>query len=146
MTKTYKWETPNGNKIEMTIVVEHITEDIAYADGWNIPICCDYWKRDIVTMKVNGKNTELKELYLEGNIDCVLIDRMGKDRLLVAIPPEIVNEVYGEERKTEHENLKKELLAAKEFEKHQERIYKMMDAEPENELGPIQKNICVNKE
>lgn len=77
MTKTYNWTTPRGAAIQATISVEHITRETISADGWPVEVSCDRWQRTVDSMTVNGQPTELKELYTEGNTQCILIKYVG---------------------------------------------------------------------
>lgn len=122
-TKTYNWTTPRGAKIKMSITVEHITKDKTSADGWEMEVSCDKWRRTIDEIKVNGKDTKLKQLHIENGVDCVLIDQRGKDRVLVAIPPEIANEIFGEER----ESIARSREIAKKYEDHYNAVRRMMN-------------------
>lgn len=99
MTKTYTWTTARGAQIAATITSNHITKETVYADGWNVECDCSKYVYSVDALTVNGKATELKELWTERGVECILIARKGKDRVLVAIPEDIAAEVYAEERK-----------------------------------------------
>lgn len=127
VTKTYNWTTQRGAKISATITVEHITTKIADADGFKLPVKCSEWVRTVNCLTVNGKETEMHELYNERGTRCILIGRVGKDRVLVALPADVVDSVYGEEiaenkRKIDH-TIKVENAAAA----HRAAVYKMMN-------------------
>lgn len=127
VTKTYNWTTPRGAKVSATITVEHITTKIADADGFKLPVKCSEWVRSVDSLTVNGKETEMHELYNERGTRCILIGRVGKDRVLVALPADVVDAVYGEEiaelnRKIDH-TIKVENAAAA----HRTAVYKMMN-------------------
>lgn len=132
MTKTYNWTTAHGSKVEMNITVEHVTSETAYADGMNIEVKCDRWTRLINTMLVNGKETAQKELgvYIEGRQNketkIVRIGRKGKDYLMVAIPEEIADEIYGEEAKADKEKWEKARATEKAYDDHRAMMKKAM--------------------
>lgn len=121
-TKTYNWTTPRGAKIKMTITVEHVMKEKTSADGWEMEVSCNKWRRTIEEIKVNGKDTNLKELHRESGTDCVLIDKRGKDKILVAIPSEITAEIFGEER----ESVARSREIAKKYEDHYNAVRRMM--------------------
>lgn len=98
MTKTYHWTTPRGAKIAATITSEHVTHDIVDADGYKIEVKCDRWDYRVDDITVNGKPTELKRLWIEDGKRCILIGMRGKDRILVALPADVEQDVYGEEK------------------------------------------------
>lgn len=123
MTKTYSWTTPRGAKIEATITVEHITRKTISADGWPIEINCDEWHRHVESMIVNGKPTALKEL----DTDYILVGRHGKDVILVALPQNVRDEVYGEERAANAERLAREIALEKKLDAHRAMMRKAMD-------------------
>ena len=62
-TKSYTWTTPRGAKIEAVVTVEHITRELIDADGHKIVANCNDWVRRVDRMTVNGKTTEMKELW-----------------------------------------------------------------------------------
>lgn len=98
MTETYTWTTQRGAIISATITVNHITTKTVNADGFKFEVPCSEWERTIDSLTVNGKTTKLKEFYLERGEECILFDRIGKDRLLIAIPENVKEAIYGEER------------------------------------------------
>ena len=112
MTKTYAWTTARGAKISATITSTHITRETVYADGWNVECDCSKYTYSVDELTVNGKPTELKEMWNERGIPCILIDRKGNDRVLAAIPDDIAADIYGEER----EENKRKFEAAKKAE------------------------------
>lgn len=112
MTKTYTWTTAKGAKVVATITSNHITRETVYADGFNIECDCSKYTYRVDALTVNGKSTELKELWTERGIRCILIARKGKDRVLAVIPEDVVAEVYAEER----EETKRKLEAEKKLE------------------------------
>lgn len=118
----FEWVTPKGAKIEATIVVEHITREIIDSDGFKIVGNCDEWRRNVENFAINGSETDLKELWNEHGIRCILYGRHGRDRLLVALPKNVEEAVYGEET----EALKHQLAAAAESEKAYNDHYNMV--------------------
>lgn len=110
MTSTYKWTTTRGAKIIATITAEHITRETISADGWTIEVDCDRWMYHVDSLTVNGRHTKLQELRFECNRDCILIDRIGKDKVLVALPEDVVEAVYGEERSAKRRKSRKEQI------------------------------------
>ena len=112
MTKTYTWTTARGAQIAATITSNHITRETVYADGWNVECDCSKYSYSVDALTANGKATELKELWTERGVECILIARKGKDRVLVAIPDDVAADVYGEERA----ETARKLAAAKEIE------------------------------
>ena len=127
MTHTYNWTTARGAKISATITVTHITRDTAYADGFNIEVSADRWERTVDSMTVNGKPTKLRELYNERGTKCILSDRIGKDRILVALPSDVEEAIYGEERLESARKLDAAIKAEKEYDAHVAAVCKMMD-------------------
>ena len=127
MTKTYSWTTPRGAKISATITVEHITTKVVDADGFKVETKCSEWRRSVDSMTVNGKAAKLHELYTERGTRCILIDRIGKDRVLVALPADVVNAVYGEEIAENKLRLERADRVEKSVSAHREAVYKMMN-------------------
>ena len=113
MTETYKWTTTRGAKIEATITVNHITRETVDADGFKINVNCDEWQRTVDKMMVNEKPAKTAELTYEQGMYCILIDRIGKNRVLVAIPQNVVDAIYGEQNRA----IASQLEAAHKFEK-----------------------------
>lgn len=127
MTTTYTWTTPRGAKISATITVEHITREVSFADGWNIETECDRWTRTVDSMTVNGKPTKMRELHDERGTACILIDRIGKDRLLVALPADVEAAIYGEERSASASKLNAAIAAERAYNEHVSAVEKMMN-------------------
>lgn len=127
MTNTYTWTTPRGAKISATITVTHVTRETIYADGAQIEVDCSCWERSVDSMTVNGKPTKLHELYNERGTDCILIDRVGKDRILVALPSEVSSAVYGEERADRARRIAAHNAIMSEVEAHRAAVEKMMN-------------------
>lgn len=126
MTKTYQWTTARGAKIEATITVEHITRETVYADGWNIEVDCSKYTYSVDALTVNGKQTALRQMWYERGTRCILIDRKGKDRVLVAIPAEIASEIYAEETAERKEQMEAAQKAEAAYNAHCEMMRKAM--------------------
>ena len=126
-TKTYNWTTPRGAKVSATITVDHITSKTINSDGFQIEVDCNEWYYQVDDMTVNGKPTELKQLYMEGNQRCILIARRGKDRVLAALPADIENDIYGEEREYKRNKIEKNDALWKKHEAERESILKAMN-------------------
>ncbi len=126
MTKTYTWKTPRGAEIEATIRVEHCTSRNTSADGWEMEVKCDEWFRLVEDMKVNGKATKMMELTKYLDQDCIMIDKVGKDKVLVAIPAEVVEELFGEERRGKKAREEANDRLEEKMEAHRKAVYNMM--------------------
>lgn len=126
MTKTYTWKTPRGAQIEATIRVEHETTAKTSADGWEMEVKCDSWFRIVEDMKVNGRATKMMELTKYGDQDCIMIDKAGKDKVLVAIPADVVEDLFGEERRTEKAIDEANDRLEEKMEAHRKAVYNMM--------------------
>ena len=126
MTKTYNWTTARGAKISATITSEHITSQTVYADGWNIKTKCSEYKYTVDAVTVNGKATELKELWIEKGMRCIMIARQGRDRVLVALPQDVIDSVYGDEMDELNRRLAAAEKAEKEYNAHCEMMRKAM--------------------
>lgn len=126
MTKTYNWTTARGAKISATITSEHITSKTTYADGWTVETKCNEYNYNVDAITVNGKTTELKKLWTEKGVRCILIARKGSDRVLVALPQDVIDSVYGEEQAEMERCLAAEEKAEKEYNAHCEMMRKAM--------------------
>lgn len=124
---TYKWTTARGANVELTVDVKHITTEKASADGFDLDVKCDKWHRSVSECLVNGKATALKELCYERGMCCVLIGRQGKDRILVALPKDVEEAIYGEERKEAKEKEARRAEVEKAYQAHREMMRKAMD-------------------
>lgn len=127
MTNTYTWTTPRGAKIEATITATHITTRTVDADGFKVDTKCDQWIRTVDAMTKDGKPTALKELWCERGTECIMIGRIGKDRLLVALPANVVSAVYGEEREATKRKRDASYAAEKAYMDHYNMVRKAMD-------------------
>lgn len=125
MTNTYNWVTPSGNQVSATITVTHVTRDIDYADGWNIEVNADYWRRNVDKLTVNGKETKLREL--DNFSQCILIDRVGKDRIMVKLPQDVIDAIYGEERRNNERKLENAVKNEREYQAHVNAVLKIMN-------------------
>ncbi|HWS42101.1 MAG TPA: hypothetical protein VN421_03325 [Pseudoflavonifractor sp.] len=126
MTNTYTWTTAKGAAIEATITVTHITTETVDADGYKVDVKCDRWQRTVDSITVNGNATKLRELWNEKGTACLLIDRIGKDRLLIVIPTDVVTAIYGEEREVTARRIKAARAADAEYTASYNRIKKAM--------------------
>ena len=125
MTNTYNWVTPSGNQVSATITVTHVTRDIDYADGWNIEVNSDYWRRNVDKLTVNGKETSLRDL--DNFAQCILIDRVGKDRIMVKLPQDVIDAIYGDERRNNERKLENAIKNEREYQAHVNAVLKMMN-------------------
>ncbi len=96
--KTYIWTTPKGSSVELVVEIEHITAKTVDADGFKVNVECDEWNRKIVNCMVNGKQTEMMKFWREKGVNCILIGKRGNNRMLIALPDIVDNDIYGEER------------------------------------------------
>lgn len=126
-TKSYSWTTPRGVKVEATFTVKHITSHTVWSDGWEVETKCQEWHYQCDALTINGKQTKYREWYSEKGIPCVLFDRIGKDRMLVAIPDKIYQELTAEER--EYNRIKSERIekTMEAYESHRRSVEKMMN-------------------
>ena len=135
MTNTYTWTTPRGAKVEATITVNHITTEHRDLDGIGYEAKCNYWRRTVDTMTINGQPTKMKELgYYAGK--CVIsVDRIkrGKvyDTVMVAVPADVEESIYSEERAyIARKNAANEKAEA-EYQKNRRSVLKAMDDDAE---------------
>ncbi len=113
--------------MELTVDVKHITTKEINADGHIFDVKCDEWHRSVSECRVNGKATALKELCYERGMSCVLVGRQGKDRILVALPKDVEEAIYGEERKAAKEKETRRAEVEKAYQAHREMMRKAMD-------------------
>lgn len=126
MTKTYTWTTPKGAKIEATITTEHITKKTVSADGWPIEIKCNDWVYTLDELKVNGKPTKMKMLSQYAGQDCIIIDKVGKDTVMAAIPADISEDIYGEERRQAKARFDANVEFERKMDAKRQAVYDMM--------------------
>lgn len=127
MTQTYTWTTPKGAEIVATITTEHITRETVDADGFKVEVNCSRYDYSVDAMTVNGKPTDLKRLWTERGVNCILIAYQGKNRVLVAIPDDIAAEIYGEERAEAAARLERSMAAEAAYNAHREMMRRAMD-------------------
>lgn len=127
MTKTYTWTTPKGAKIEATITTKHITRKTVSADGWPVEVKCSEWFYTLDDLKVNGKATKMKELSQYAGQDCIIIDKVGKDTVMAAIPADVSEEIYGEKRREVEARIKANIELDRKMEEHRQAVYDMMN-------------------
>lgn len=126
MTKTYTWTTPKGAEIVATITTEHITRETVDADGFKVEVNCSRYDYSVDAMTVNGKPTDLKQLWTERGVNCILIAYQGKNRVLAAIPDDIAAEIYGEERAEAAARLERSMAAEAAYNAHREMMRRAM--------------------
>lgn len=127
MTKTYAWTTAKDAEIVATITTEHITRETVDADGFKVEVNCSRYDYSVDAMTVNGNPTDLKELWTERGVNCILIAYRGKNRILVAIPDDIAAEIYGEERAEAAAKLERSIAAEAAYNAHREMMRRAMD-------------------
>lgn len=123
---TFAWTTARGAKVELSVEVRHITTETVNADGVAVAVKCDKWEREVTECRLNGKDTALKELWNERGTRCILIGRRGKDRILVALPKDVEEAIYGEERKAAKEKEVRRAEVEKAYQAHREMMRKAM--------------------
>lgn len=124
MEMQFSWQTPKGAKIEMTVTVEHITRKTVDADGWKCDVDCDEWYYECTSMTVNGNSQAIHSL---DNIHKrVVVGRQGRNEIGATLPADVVEAIYGEERRAADEKLQRELAAEAAYNAHYERVRKAM--------------------
>lgn len=126
MTKTFKWETPKGAKMEMTVSIERVTSEVINADGHEIECSCDRWERRVESCKINGTDTGRKELGIVCGVRAVLIGRSGKQDIAAALPADVVDAIYGDEARANEEKLERAIALEKKVEAEREMMRKVM--------------------
>lgn len=120
----FEWTTPKGAAIAMDVTVEHITRETVDADGWKCEVNCDKWLRECTAMTVNGKPQAMHSL---DNIHKrVTIGRQGRQEMGATLPADVVEAIYGEERRARAAKLERELAAAARYEAHYNKVRKAM--------------------
>lgn len=121
---SFAWTTQKGAKIEMTVTVEHITRETIDADGWKCEVNCDKWFRECTAMTVNGKPQAMHRL---DNIhERVITGRQGRNEIGATLPADVVEAIYGEERRARAAKLERELDAAARYEADYKKVVKAM--------------------
>ena len=123
---TFAWTTARGANVELTVDVKHITTETVNADGFEMDVKCDKWQRSVSECRVNGKATALKELCYERGMCCVLVGYQGKNRILIALPKDVGEAIYGEERKAAKEKEARRAEIEKDYQAHREMMRKAM--------------------
>jgi hypothetical protein len=103
MKKAFAWTTPKGAKIEATITVEHITRKIVDADGDKVEVSCDEWFRNVEAITVNGKETEMRNLWQKDGRQIIVIGKRGNDYLMVVVPSDVEEYLYSGEREQQRQ-------------------------------------------
>lgn len=126
MTKSFAWTTPRGAKVEMMVNVKHVTSEVISADGFPVECACDRWEREIVSCKVNGRGTALRILGIVCGKESVIIDRRGSQDIAAALPQNVIDAIYGEERTAKMAKLDAEIAVEKKYEEHRAMMRKAM--------------------
>lgn len=123
---SFAWTTQKGAKIEMTVTVEHVTRETIDSDGWKCEVNCDKWFRECTAMTINGKPQAMHKLSYFGNKDTVVIGYQGRNPMGATLPADVVEAIYGEERRARAAKLERELAAAARYEAHYKKVVKAM--------------------
>lgn len=124
MEKKFSWVTPKGAKIDATFWVEHITRKTVDADGWKCEVDADEWFRECTAMTINGKPQAMHNL---DNIHKrVVVGRQGRQEIGAVLPADVLEGLYGDERRAAEAKLKCELAAEAAYNAHYERVRKAM--------------------
>lgn len=124
--KTDNWETERGAKIELT--TEHITSEIIDLDGDKAEVKADRIR--IVELKVNGVNHQATLQNYQGKKVLNFGEKAinGKIHpLMVLIPDNTYQEIWGEYDKRQNTKLEAGLKADAEYQKHYNKVKKMME-------------------
>lgn len=89
--KTFCWKTPKGNIVDMTIEIAHTTEKDVNADGHTVTVPTSEYKYTVLCFAMNGEKKEVREY--RHHVGHICYGYQGKDRLMVAIPAEIMTEI-----------------------------------------------------
>lgn len=125
-TMTFAWTTPRGAKVSATITAEHITRETVYADGMNLEVDCDRWRYEAESVTVNGKPAETRRLTFFKGEKCILIGHAGDTPLYLALPEEVIDEVYGEENREAAAKRERAKKASEEYERNRSAILNAM--------------------
>lgn len=124
MERKFSWITPKDAKIDATFRVEHITRKTADADGWKCEVAADEWYRECTSITINGKAQTTHSL--DSIHKRVTVGRQGRNEIGVLLPADVVEALYGEERRAADEKLKRELAAESAYNAHYQRVHKAM--------------------
>lgn len=120
----FEWTTQKGTAIALDVTVEHITRETVDADGWKCEVNCDKWFRECTVMTVNGKPQAMHRL---DNIhERVITGRQGRSEIGATLPADVVEAIYGEERRACAAKLERELASAARYEAHYNKVVKAM--------------------
>lgn len=128
MKMNFEWTTPKGAKIAATFAVNHITSETVNADGHKIEVKANRWEREVVSLTVNGKATEMHHLTYYSGTSAIQIGKVGKSPVLVAIPADVVDALYNDQRKADMAELAQAEKTEREYDAHYNAVLKMMDA------------------
>ena len=131
MTNTYKWTTPNGAKVEAVITVEHITSEHRDLDGIGYEAKCNYWRRSVESVTVNGKATKMRELSRYAGKSVIVVDMVNRNKVMVALPEDVDNTIFGEEREANARKLNSEIKVEKEFNRRYAAVRRAVDDDAE---------------
>lgn len=124
MKKTLTWITPKGAKIELTVDIKHVTETETCADGDVVKVGCDYWIRTVESCKLNGAETPMKQL--DDFHNRLIVNRVGRQEIGAELPADVIEELFGEERRAEREALERRLNIAAKREAEIAKVERMM--------------------
>ena len=119
------FKTQRGSTVEL--VTEHITSEIINADGHEVSVKCD--KIEITELKINGKKEIATLTEYQGhkvlNYGCQTI-KGKKHQMLVLIPTDVYDKVWGEYDKRISDRIKTEIEAENKYQAHHNAVKKMM--------------------
>lgn len=133
MIKSYGWTTPSGNRIEVDIDCEHVTRETRDLDGWKVETSCDYWLREVKTLRINGKQTAAMLSTYEGEnvIEFFPAGVNDKTRRLIALPDYVEQELFEQERRDRATKDERIAKAEERYEARYNAVIKAMDTEPD---------------
>lgn len=120
------YKTPKGNSVEIEIMVEHITRETSYADGWNVSVPCSRYRYSVSKLIFNGKQ------YPEADFDNVIdqsvvrVEYVGRDRRLIRLPANFVEAFTEQENKELDEIRERNERSEAAYEAHCEMMRKAM--------------------
>lgn len=125
MTKTYAWTTARGAKIDCTITAEHITSKTVNADGHEIETTCSEYRYSVNSLKIKGKENAEKRLSMYRNENVIVAD----NKIMVLVPKNIANEIYGDERAEMDSAIKASARADAKYAAHCKMMRRAMDTD-----------------
>ncbi|OPX85940.1 MAG: hypothetical protein A4E52_01574 [Pelotomaculum sp. PtaB.Bin013] len=126
MIKRYEFRTAKGSIVKLAVDVEHITTETADADGYKVEIPADIWVRKIIEFSVNGEVSKRADFTYHGK-DRVIkygeVTQKGKTcPLLVLLPKDIVEDIFGEEARAAKARIRQELEADRKYQNRRKAI------------------------